>query len=114
MRYKLLNLREEVEKGEAFGTCDLCFYVADHHYRLADFECLDTGEKFTVELGYWDYDYYFEHFQDTLGTINYLDFAVWLEKQDLPDVTKWNDSFRWLLEVEQKYWDEEGEHLCEY
>ena len=78
MKYKLIDVRTEVEENVEFGTCELCMSVGTLHREIIVLED-EYGKIHEVETGEWDWGDYM-----TLIEIeNVVDFAAWLSKQDI-------------------------------
>lgn len=66
MRYvvHIVDMQHTIEPDTGFGTCDLCFFTADHEYDTFILEVTDEqGDIRTVEVenGFWCYGDYFTH-----------------------------------------------------
>lgn len=101
MKYKLIDVKQEVEEDVAFGTCELCMYVVDHQYTVAVIED-EEGNVFELENGYWSCGDYFIYSYESIE--NVIDFAAWFSEQDLP--SDLDESTFWGLVA--KYHDEKG------
>lgn len=77
MRYRLVDVINEVEENVQFGTCDLCFSFGSHHYDVVVVED-ENDNEFKEEMGFWDYGDYID-----FGIDNYVDFSAWLSKKNI-------------------------------
>lgn len=95
-KVKLIDVKNKVEEDVEFGTCELCFGIADHHYTVMEFEV--DGKLQEVELGMWSWGDYIDCSYE-IKDVNILQFAEWLNKQDVKlenGIVDCNDVSCWL------------------
>ena len=80
MRYKLIDVKREIEEGAEFGTCELCMSVGTLEYAVAVVED-EEGNVQEFENGYWSWGDWYEYCYEEIE--NVIDFAHWFSKQDL-------------------------------
>lgn len=98
MKYKLVDFIPGEPIEVQTGTCELCFGTTtecDDTFILED----ENGKQYEVDSKYWSWGDMFEIVVD-----NVIDFAAWLEKQDVPE----EDDMNWgtLERLVDEYYDE--------
>ena len=78
MKYKLIDVKSEIEENVEFGTCELCYFTGDLSKEIFVVED-EKGTKIELENGEWDWGSYCT----ILYIENVIDFADWLSKQDV-------------------------------
>lgn len=100
MKYKLVDVRNEVEEDVTFGTCELCMSVGSNHYEVYYVEDED-GHKYQFESGFWSWGDYYDYTYESIQ--NVIEFASWFSKRELPkDLT------------ENQFWDEVSLYIEEF
>ena len=101
MKYKLVDVRREIEEDVEFGTCDYCMSVGTLEYAVAIVED-EEGNTHEFENGYWSWGEWYEFSYKEIE--NVIDFAFWLNQQELDSGLNASD-FWGLVD---KYNDEKG------
>lgn len=102
MKFKLVDVKQEVEYGVQFGTCEFCFSVGNLEktfYILED----ENKNTYALENGYWCYDY----FPLCYGEIqNVVDFASHLSKKEFLGEVVTNEKLsKWFFSILNEYVD---------
>lgn len=79
MKYKLIDVKNEIENGVTFGTCELCMSVGTHYYDVLIFED-ENGDQHEVEAGMWSWGDYFHIYIE-----NAIEFADWVRNQEIEE-----------------------------
>lgn len=105
MKYKLIDIREQVETGVEFGTCELCSYIGDLEKRIFIFH--DENKNITeIEGGSWDWGSYYD---ETKG-INFIEFAELVSNKEFGNIEEdFDDLIREYYETYECYEDDEEE-----
>ena len=92
MRYKLVDVRGEVEENVEFGTCELCFFVGSLGYDVWVVEDA-SGKVYEFQNGSWSGGYFFEEFmgEDDFTVLDVAEKLPLLNlPRDLDDFDFWN------------------------
>lgn len=96
MKYKVIDLHSEYAE-ETTGTCDLCYgtdWVENGYLTVED----ENGEQTNIYLTEWDWGDY-----DTIYIDNVVNFAAWLQEQDVPEIITVNSDWAWLDDIVHQY-----------
>lgn len=102
MQYKLVDVKNVVENGVQFGTCELCMSVGTHNFEVYVVED-ENGKQFEYESGYWSWGDYMTYVWESIE--NAIEFASWFREQPLPlDMEEdyfWSVVSRYIDEVQE-------------
>ena len=94
MKYKVIDVKSEVEENVQFGTCDLCMSVGTLEKEFIVLED-EKGRIYEIETGEWDWGDY----MTMIYIDNIADFSGWLSKRD---ITREMDTYQ-LYELVSDY-----------
>lgn len=97
MKYKILNVFNENQGETQYGTCELCFHTDVHVVQIFEIQDED-GETYDVEAGLWECGEYY-----TPMIENLVEFGLWLETYDAPNINTYSDPTRWLFDAVFEY-----------
>ena len=111
MKYRLIDVKNNVEENVQFGTCDLCQYMGTHYYDILVFED-ENGNVYREENGFWSWGDYMTYWDID----NYVKFAHFITGKEFnkPENDRYGDlDFHAVINDMYFEYLEEGEDINE-
>lgn len=92
MKYKLIDVLQEVKEDVEFGTCEMCFGTGSLKKTIFVLED-EYGNKHEIENGEWKWGDYYPLRHEEIE--NVVDFALFISQQEAPDDTDTISGWFW-------------------